>query len=297
MTDITNSRKQNKKNNDKELLTKLQLENEELKKQLKSSITQLESKSEYSGFDNLMTPILETLHNIKCEKNEKLNFKLDTINAKCTCDSVTSIDAEFETKKKEQDDKEHQQETQYKHDQEQKEYADSLIDAFNTEYDRLLQKPNDLSLFWKRSTWSFVLSHRCRLKCSARSALLRRSIENSPELLQLGIVINYEKLDRDHHCFKVLLPEGSIIPKISCSVPTDANGNYDITDEEVPKTLETAIMDSDDKLISCEDLGYDGFYLPQFWKDEDLIQEILRVAQIKGKYNARKQGVDIVLKN
>jgi len=332
------SKKSKSKRNKKELVDKLKLENEELKKKLaqfessnSSVVLHIETKSENSLFDDhpqseylikkypqikdfiihTMESIVDIEHTIhhacykefedsftkEFEKNKELNFKLDTIKQKCTCGSITGLDSEFEAKKKAEDNKKLQEEAQYKYDQEQKDFVKSLTKEFHREYDRLLKNSDDMStLLWDRRNWSHVLHERCRLKCGARAIMLRKRIDESKELQELGIYVDCDNLEINHYCFRVLLPKGSIVSKISCSVPTDANGNYDIKDEEVPTTLETAIMDSDDKFIYCDEIGYNGCY-PRFWKDEDLINEILKIARVKGTYKARKNSIEFILQN
>lgn len=81
-------------------------------------------------------------------------------------------------------------------------------------------------------------------------------------------------------CFRITLPTGAPISRISVSVPPDAYGNrpqdFDNGEDYIPHTYETALIDGEEEIVYIESLGYDD--IRRSYTLDELVSEIQRVA-------------------
>lgn len=83
-------------------------------------------------------------------------------------------------------------------------------------------------------------------------------------------------------CFRITLPSGAPVFRMSVSVPPDAHGNrvQDFAKDVkyVPSTYETALIGADDKLVYIDSLGY--WDVERFSSLDELVKEIKRIGDV-----------------
>jgi hypothetical protein len=82
------------------------------------------------------------------------------------------------------------------------------------------------------------------------------------------------------YCFRVILPPGTEVHTVSCSVPLDAN-MYSVE----PIILETALISAEGDIIYKPELGYDN--ICYFSNDEEIIAELIRLATFTARATHR----------
>lgn len=120
---------------------------------------------------------------------------------------------------------------------------------------------------------------RAAAKCHVRAIFLHENLKRSEALADAGISIM--DLNPDSFCFGVNLPSGSVIPQVSCSVPSDANYPNMLddlkNDNNHPSTLECALVGhNDDRAVRIDRLGY--YDIRRFSTDSEVEAELLRLA-------------------
>ncbi len=112
--------------------------------------------------------------------------------------------------------------------------------------------------------------------------LLENEIQNNPKLIELGITL--ESRDKNSYCFRVIFESPkNLVHAISISYPPDAYGNRGVeyNQPEIATTIETAVIDSTNKLFYPNELGYSDVL--RFDTLKEIVEEILRVGNFVAK--------------
>jgi hypothetical protein len=215
--------------------------------------------------------------------NRELQFKFDNLKAKCTCKTDSELQADLEAKQKDDLEKQAKEDEETKYYHERQAYKEFITEKFNKKFDKYIKTPNSHHMTAGFSTmqWNMLLNDRISVKCIVRAGILYESILNSQALNDAGIYPDPER-EEDHFAFRVIFPQGHQIFKVSCSIPSDASGNFDKIKDDVPETLECALVGRDNHIIYCEELIYGD--VRRFSSDEEVIEDLLRLFNAKGEF-------------